>query len=542
MSRANALYTALKQYGRHEIDNAGFLKVWNDPELTEIYRGEVFRYNSSTYERVMQVRINLMSSMNVTWARPKITLAPIEARWLPWMAGMLLQLEEGWDFVPQFIKGYTWEPWVIWAWTAYVMDKQLSTSDQRHKLRELGLPINGELKRCHLTGTLLPVATLGSYFIEGETQLAIDLGSIPMQAQSIHPIKSKWKQYSNILEIATSPRRELIVINLGYFPSEHPQITVKVTSQGNYTLPLIPTIQRHFPHLCPSCNHHVQSCYWKEDSCIWCLETKYPNSVVKNYSENALSHVKVQVSIKKPFIMPEHPVRWLTPILLGCELEYNCNENRSLDTRLSLLKHLNDFVIFKHDGTLTAGGFEIVTAPADLPTHKAKFQPVFAAFPQALEVASNTGMHIHLDRNALSPLMLGRMVDFMHNPDNKGFIQAVGERAFNTYSAQHGLGYQTVLGRQSAGPRYSTLNLCPSATVEFRIFKTPETYPQFVKNLEFVVALLQYFRTGYTSIVPKEGRKYERFLEYLRKENHSKLEARNPSHYLVEYLKEKGVL
>jgi hypothetical protein len=103
------------------------------------------------------------------------------------------------------------------------------------------------------------------------------------------------------------------------------------------------------------------------------------------------------------------------------------------------------------------------------------------------------------------------------------------------------MGYRNVLEQNNGGTRYSTLNIAPNKTVEFRFFKSPDTYASFVKNLEFVLALLQYFRTGSTSVRPKEGRNYTMFSAYIKSETRSKLEARNPYHYLAAYLKEKGI-
>ena len=536
MSTRNPLEYALEQLGKQEISVADFIAIWCKTDIAESYRNNFLNYETVSFARTIRLKQNNSPSYFAdatfyTDLSGSKANAQIKDFFLA-LAGAYRFLREGWDFVPSYIKGQTWTHRVVWAWTAYVMHKNLDKEAQRALLHDLGLDLHATSPRrlCALTGALIPVEYTTMSYIEGKE--ALSMIEYPSGGfRQIHPMQSKWHYY-------TSPNESLI---LGYFPKGLATFSVRFDQRNTYSFPDVPFLRALFSMQCPECHYYVKQDLWHDTCCAYCVESKYPNSVIRGYSENALRHVSVQVSIKKPFTMPTKPIHWLTPILLGCELEYNCSSEKSLVSRLSLLKYLEKFVIFKHDGTLNSGGFEVVTAPADLPMHKEKFKPVFDNFPPALAVTTGTGMHIHLDRNALSPLMLGRMVDFMHNSDNKEFIELVGERPCNTYTNQHGLSYQHVLEARSIS-RYSTLNIAPKNTVEFRIFKTPSTYANFVKNLEFVIALVQYFRTGANDIAPKQGRLFSFFLDYLKKENRSKLEARNTSHYLVTYLKEKRVL
>lgn len=539
MSRQNPIAAVLEKMGRREATENDFLAVWNDPNTAVSYRGEYMYYDTRGRERVIKITSQGGTPCSVTWSVPK-SLSP-EHHHLMWeMVAYYNYAEQGWDFVPAFLQNQQWSAVTVWAWTGYVMAKELSLPQQKILLKKLGIDVaSNAMFVCALSGALIPAEFGEQVYVTGVASVVFNRGTLHGFLMSVHPSKTQW-QYHSEMVIRIAGRNKTIW--LGWFPSSHPQMNVRINSLGVLTAPKCSSVMEYFSHECVECHTYIKPQDRREDSCLWCLEKKYPHCEVKPYTENALRHVKVQVSLKKPFIMPAHPVKWLTPILLGCELEYNCAEANSLDARLSLLKHLDKFVIFKHDGSLSEGGFEIVTAPADLPMHKLKFQPVFAHFPEALEIGERTGMHIHLDRNALSPLMLGRMVEFMHNPANKTFIETIGERPCNNYSNQTGMGYRHVLEKDVGGTRYHTLNISPEKTVEFRIFKAPATYASFVKNLEFVVALLQYFRTGWTNNVPKEGKKFELFLDYLKKGNRSRLEARNESPYLFTYLKEKRVL
>jgi len=538
MSTRNPLEHALEQLGKQEISITEFVAVWCDRDIAASYRNSWMQYDSNDIARVMRFRQNTPNSsplvdftFYIDLNTPTSRLTEQVKETFQSASGFYRFLREGWDFVPSYIKGQPWSSKVVWAWTSYVMHKNLNKEDQRALLQELGIECKIYSRQtCALSGALLPSRFLTTSFVNGEE--AVILTEYPMNGfRVVHPIHSIWRFFP-------SPDLSLM---LGYFPQTLPVFPVRLSEDHSYRIPDTPALKSQFSKFCPECHNYVKPVLWHDTCCRFCIGRRYPNSVIRSYSENALRHVSVQVSIKKPFTMPTSPIHWLTPILLGCELEYNCSNEQSLPSRLSLLKYLENFVIFKHDGTLNSGGFEVVTAPADLPLHKEKFKPVFENFPPALAVTTGTGMHVHLDRNALSPLMLGRMVDFMHNPDNKGFIELVGERPCNTYTDQRGLSYQHVLESRGVS-RYSTLNIAPKNTVEFRIFKTPSTYASFVKNLEFVMALVQYFRTGANNIAPKQGRLLSFFLEYLKKENRSKLEARNTSHYLVTYLKEKRAL
>lgn len=199
--------------------------------------------------------------------------------------------------------------------------------------------------------------------------------------------------------------------------------------------------------------------------------------------------------------------------------------------------------VIKADGS-TNYGFEIVTVPGTLEWHKdvwegffkedynpitehlapsswlagwinnhltlrrAPWEPVTIDAPH---VTPMCGIHVHVSKAALSPLQLGKMLTFINDPNNQGFVHRVAGRAANTYSnfaakkvtygyqldpnladAMANRGVDVNLGREE---RYSALNIqTGKPTVEFRIFRSNVAKAGFMKNLEFVHALCTWCR------------------------------------------------
>lgn len=178
-------------------------------------------------------------------------------------------------------------------------------------------------------------------------------------------------------------------------------------------------------------------------------------------------------------------------IFYGIELEY---ETETLNkSKLAVGKIIKDHAIMKSDGSIHSG-FEIVTCPATSEIHLEEFKKFFDNFSNlGVKSASNVGMHIHISRKPLNYFTVGKMAEFLNRPDNKTFIELIAGRSLNNYcqlDAQRKVTYPFIKGRD--GARYNTLNLNNEATVELRIFKTPESYEEFAAKLQFAEALTDY--------------------------------------------------
>ena len=123
------------------------------------------------------------------------------------------------------------------------------------------------------------------------------------------------------------------------------------------------------------------------------------------------------------------------------------------------------------------------------------------------------GIHIHVSRDALSPMQFGKMQHFVNSPANKPFIELVAGRKENTYTAiipkevkagarfvhhfrgtgfQHRRGDRNEYRSDDMGGRYSAINVNTQGkpTIEFRIFRSNVAKAGFMKNIDFVHSLL----------------------------------------------------
>src|SRR5690606_8719763 len=105
--------------------------------------------------------------------------------------------------------------------------------------------------------------------------------------------------------------------------------------------------------------------------------------------------------------------------------------SRSENAKRTLQELGSDFVMLKEDGSLDHG-FEIVTAPCDPAVHRERWAPFLKEYPKRRDLRSwNThtcGVHIHVTRDALSALQLGKMLVFVNDPKHKLFIEFIASR------------------------------------------------------------------------------------------------------------------
>lgn len=176
-----------------------------------------------------------------------------------------------------------------------------------------------------------------------------------------------------------------------------------------------------------------------------------------------------------------------------------------------------DFVVLKEDGSLDHG-FEIVSAPAPLNIHKARWDTLFEWHDKRRKLRSydtNTcGMHVHISRAGLTQLQIGRMLVFLHNPDNAQFVKHIAQRNPERW-ASFAAKKKHVDAKRQDGDRYVALNLRPRYTVELRIFKGTLKRESFYKNLEFAAALVAFTAPAERSLI--EAGRHEEFVKFVRK-------------------------
>lgn len=201
--------------------------------------------------------------------------------------------------------------------------------------------------------------------------------------------------------------------------------------------------------------------------------------------------------------------------------------------------------IIKHDGS-TGNGFEIVSVPGthkwhmeeawkgffteDVDEEHMKFAPSswFCGWSNNGGVSKNPiykladrisqhtkpgyrpicGIHIHASRAAITPLTLGKLMYFMSADDNRPFIEQFAGRNNEKYAKVYkkpvkeggilrdiNAGMQRDVNIQAA--RHEALNIYTGKpTIEFRIFRANVSKSGFMKNLDFVHALITWCQTS----------------------------------------------
>jgi hypothetical protein len=291
---------------------------------------------------------------------------------------------------------------------------------------------------------------------------------------------------------------------------------------------------------CYSCHKHNQ----RESGYIQQYNGKtYPKSIVAE--SKRLGHKVVEGQICAT--MKHRTVPDLR--LYGVELETEFHMKGlsklggdRMDMALLMGQALNNpvpFVVFKEDGTLTMngkysdedigsryGGFEVVSAPASLAIHREKW-PKLSEFKYYDLLRSwdttTCGFHVHVSRDALNSLQIGRILVFMNHPDNKRFIQKVAGRSEKKFTKYVPKGFTDSLHpervinpdeqKEHDRARRVAVNLKNPNTIEFRIFRGTVNPRHILRNLEFVDAMCEFTHPASRSLT--EMHDYVYFLAFV---------------------------
>jgi len=222
---------------------------------------------------------------------------------------------------------------------------------------------------------------------------------------------------------------------------------------------------------------------------------------LRGYSERATS-----------FFQPAPTKGKFSDRLTGCELEYEFGNGRE-QTLFFLHRNLKDHAIFKRDGSLN-DGVEICTRPASVNEHLTQFQKMFedTQCMGSLRVQSTCGMHVHIDKQKLTALTLGKLVSFMQSSHNKDFIKLIAGRATNNYAKTGTDHTVTSIHRGLLTDRYNGVNNNNRATIELRVFKTPNDFAVFERNMEFVDAISAFIQPGNSGVKETTWEMFHKFV------------------------------
>ncbi len=189
-----------------------------------------------------------------------------------------------------------------------------------------------------------------------------------------------------------------------------------------------------------------------------------------------------------------------------------------------------DFVVIKHDGSIDGNkedgrgghhGFEIVSAPCDMETHIKRWAPLDGnPILQKLRAwdMKNCGMHVHICRDVIPTLTLGRMLVFVNDEHNRKFVELVAGRNEQVYTRYYPKRHIDALdggrGRGDDEGRRQAINQQNKNTIEFRIFRSTINYRHIIRNIEYCDAMVTFCYPGARSL---KDMKYEKFVEFIGK-------------------------
>lgn len=208
---------------------------------------------------------------------------------------------------------------------------------------------------------------------------------------------------------------------------------------------------------------------------------------------------------------------------LGVELEV---ESKKDYFRNDVAKEIKDllpnFLAMKDDGSLDCErGFEIVSAPASLAFHQQTWQKFFDGPGTKVHSYSGTngrcGMHVHISRDSMHSLHLGKLIVFYNAKDNEEFISKMAGRAKSHYAEiKHNKKISDSLNWHTHN-KYEAVNLCHHNSIEIRVFKGNASPLGFMKNLEFVHASWAFTKDAANTHLTKED-----FLLWIADQRHNK--------------------
>lgn len=232
-------------------------------------------------------------------------------------------------------------------------------------------------------------------------------------------------------------------------------------------------------------------------------------SIIKDY------HSKPSFEPRGKSIFGKDPIGHF----FGVELEVEVVSEEKLEIVAEKVERsLDGFAILKKDSSLK-NGFEICSSPATLSYHKENWDNFFEISGLSLVAfdSKRCGMHVHLSREPMSDLQVGKIMAFIHNPKNRDFIKHIAQRDSNNQN-----NFVAPRSIREAKPehyrkfdRHHAVNLLNHSTVEIRLFQGTTDRQDFFKNLEFCHALVKFTMPSQTSI--SESLDFKKLLDFILK-------------------------
>lgn len=240
--------------------------------------------------------------------------------------------------------------------------------------------------------------------------------------------------------------------------------------------------------------YHIDCLHYDELDGEYYVEPR--NTSLRCYSTNVFDVVG-----KKVLYKGSEYNKAANRLVFGVELETDTRDYASANDIAEQVLANTDFSeigICKDDGSVD--GPELVTVPGDLHAHDSTID--WDAYTEELRPiarghhASGVGMHVHINKGAMSMLTLGKMLVFANASNNSHLLSVIAQRDITATSwcKTDPYKYPTVgKAGDSAikrdGGKYSILNVT-RWTVECRMFQSNLQPERIRKNIEFCHALV----------------------------------------------------
>lgn len=245
---------------------------------------------------------------------------------------------------------------------------------------------------------------------------------------------------------------------------------------------------RHMEYGVCSLGYAEESFYCDETGQWWSTRPSRGSTFeLQNYSADPFAHFQWDARNK------------LNALVFGVELEMESTQGNAMAIVEALGGNAQDNYILKSDGSLT-DGVELVTMPFTLAQHLdgsgvpwKKILDTVGPIARSGNQTDHCGIHIHINKKALSALTIGKMLVFLNDPALASLITVIAQRSNNTYCQRSAK--KLTDGTASSANRYDIMNISVRhPTCEIRMFKGNLTLERLYKNLEFCHALIQYCR------------------------------------------------
>jgi hypothetical protein len=300
-----------------------------------------------------------------------------------------------------------------------------------------------------------------------------------------------------------------------------------------------------------SLSYRRHNCYQSsENSDLW---FQYASDRDTYDDENG-SHSDAIYQYHDTDVLDTHGWPAITPknsLCFGVELEMEHTRDESKDGMKELSSALdgrdgNGTYILMCDGSLNKSGVELITLPYTLEAHQGAFgwDKILGSVKDIGMSGKSTdacGMHVHINRKAISALTLGKMLVFINSEPNTTLINLIAQRNPERWAKRIP---KTLLdGSKPDSDKYEALHVS-TKTIECRIFKGNMRPDRVLKNIEFCHAMVNYCRdasmqdvTGYNGFlawINKRRGTYKHLVAFLAESKSVKRLGKIPGYQIKE--------